>query len=450
MYYIPTIVILVLSIFYQRSNRWYIGPISLLYLTYLVMCFFSILGKAIGIIRPVLPISFSAMLFLSSGFFIVFLGFSSFRDEYFKSIIVENERLYNLLTFGLIVMGFLAIIFFIPLAMNALDGDIRANRINQINLETMSSFGIINSFASLFANMMPLMILCSLIDFSLPSIKNSIRGSLLLISSFSYVVYITAYVGRDALIYWEMSFLFSYLLLRRFIYRKNQVLVITLFIVISILASIPFIMISTARFGSGIETKLRNDIEIIDESGNRSKHSFIIESLVDYAGQQISNFNDKFIINPPKRFGGENFPVIAKFIERIGIPIKPIYNNELLYNYYFQFGAVPWVFYTFIGSFLSDFGRLGALVCLLIINISTRISIRSMHKSESLSFSSLIIFCLLYQIVHWGVFFFRQYATNFYMIGMILIAITFWLTGKCCKKSDMRKENSKFFEVVRK
>jgi len=208
--------------------------------------------------------------------------------------------------------------------------------------------------------MMPLMILCSLIDFSLPSIKNSIRGSLLLISSFSYVVYITAYVGRDALIYWEMSFLFSYLLLRRFIYRKNQVLVITLFIVISILASIPFIMISTARFGSGIETKLRNDIEIIDESGNRSKHSFIIESLVDYAGQQISNFNDKFIINPPKRFGGENFPVIAKFIERIGIPIKPIYNNELLYNYYFQFGAVPWVFYTFIGSFLSDFGRLGA------------------------------------------------------------------------------------------
>ncbi|HVF40308.1 MAG TPA: hypothetical protein VM939_10435, partial [Gemmatimonadaceae bacterium] len=94
---------------------------------------------------------------------------------------------------------------------------------------------------------------------------------------------------------------------------------------------------------------------------------------------------------------------------------------------YTAYDVQPWNFATFIGSFVQDLSRLGALLLTLAIALCTRASLRKQAKTGVFDFSTMLYFVLLSQIVLFGVFYYRQFATLYFQLAMIMIAITFRL-----------------------
>jgi hypothetical protein len=168
---------------------------------------------------------------------------------------------------------------------------------------------------------------------------------------------------------------------------------------------IPFIIISISRFSESKEGTGWN--------------------IIRYAGMQINMFNDYYEINAPNTYGRTNFPVFIKMIESTGIKIKSGPEENERFSYYLEEGVKPWEFATFISSIMVDFGKTGTLVFLMIVSLITRIIIKKVSKNGIFYFSDLIIFIILYQIVYWGIFYFRQYSTNYYIIFNILLFIMF-------------------------
>ncbi len=457
MFCLPGITLCLLFFIYQKKNNWKLGIVSTLFLAYIGMFFLAIIGYILAISRPVLPISGYAMIYLSVAFIVVFFGYFEFEDKNFNTIVIENSWVYAFLEYSLILCGVLSFIFFTPFAIIALQGNIDHNRIVHINFSALESFGLINSVTTLFANLFIYMLLFAFIDFSKNKKWAIIRGFILLVCSQSFIVYILAYVGRDGSVYWFMSLIFIFFLMKDFITVSLKKKIILVSVILTIIAFIPFMMITLSRFSDGSKSNILNE-EIIQDMeysfglesivnnsdkqiihGSKSyisnermlqdmKYFFIAESIVNYLGQQISNFNDIFVINPPKRMGGLNFPVIANFIEAMGLKINAIYDNKEMYSYYFEHDASPWVFSTFIGSFIADFGRLGTIILLFLISLGTAASTSKCRNTGRFYLSDLIIFILLYQIVYWGVFYFRHYSINYYMLSIFLLFIFIRIT----------------------
>jgi len=468
-FYLPLVVCAILFTKYQQSNRWIFGPISLLYFTYAGMCVAAVIGLIYEFELPILALSNNAMWYFSILLLLLLAGFYFLKDRDYNKIIIENYRLYNIIKYFLLISSVLSFIYFLPFAINGLQGDISANRDTQTNLEQMSRYGIINTFFSLVGNCFIFCQIAGLIELTSSTRKRTVLGYSLILSSLSYYVYILAFVGRDGFVYWTMSAIFSFLLVRHFLPKFERIRVILLFVIIEIIILIPFLEITNSRFGSGVhsELKISKPFELpqakIDGQAaetqrpatqrpahgqaaetqrpahgqaaetQRPAHGnsnvvYILENIVDYAGQQIANFNDLYVVAPPPRRGGENFPKILQLLEQIGIDFNPIYDRSEIEEYYFSKGTVPWEFSTIIGSFFIDFGMIGTIIVVLFMSSMSLFLQRKVKEKQGFYLSELIIFVLLYQSVFWGVFYFRLYSANLYMlivlIGSIFLIIT--------------------------
>ncbi len=407
---IPFLTIIVLFFFYQLLNKHYFGVVSLLFLTYIGMFFASFLLNMSGFFESVFPLSLASMTYFTLCLTIMFLGFMGFRDHKLTRIKIENLPLYRAMEFFLIVGGFSAIAFFLPFASFAISGDLRAKRIAfdaAAQVQTLGRFGLINSFFSLVANLFILAMICSFINLIPLNGKRRVKRSLLLMfSSLSYVVYVLAYVGRDGVVFWVMSFIFCFLLFRPgfipFEYRRKFKRLAS---IVAIIIMIPFLLISVDRF--------------------KESPGGIVWSFINYYGQQVNNLNDKFTVNPPITYGRTSFPVFVSFLESSGVSIPQ--ENDLRF-YMLRHGTKPWVFGTYISSFLSNFGRIGTMIFILLLSLVTRITLRKSVLKGVINFSNLIIFTLIYQFFYWGVFYFRQYSANYYIIFMVLLFVLFKLS----------------------
>jgi len=190
-----------------------------------------------GLFQSVFKYSLEAMLYMSICLIIIFYGFISFNEEKIKSVEIDNLNVYMVIETTLIIGGFSAILFFIPFAIKGLSGDVELNRINNgiFQQKVLASYGIVNSLLSLFANLFILAIVFSFINFSRGP-KFKIRAYLLLLSSFSYVIYILAYVGRDGIAYWLLSFIFVFFLMKNFL-NSSLVKKIRLFFILFLVAA---------------------------------------------------------------------------------------------------------------------------------------------------------------------------------------------------------------------
>ena len=360
-----------------------------------------------GMFPGVFPFSFESMAYLSVCFVIVFTGFTGYRDQKLCSIKIENAFLSRVFENTLLVGGFLSIYFFLPHAVRALSGNIDVNRKElYLQQEILGSFGIVNSIFSYISNMFIIAIVYSFMNM-IPrnGNRNVIKAILLLLSSFSYVVYIFAYVGRDGTVYWIMSFIFCLLLFKDFLSkddlrRLKRVLIYSLPVIVA-----PFMMISISRFSESKEGVFYN--------------------MLHYAGMQIKTFNDHYTIDPPIQYGRGSFPVFIDFIEKVGFTVKESPEKKERINYYLDYGVEPWKFSTFIGSFMSNFGKIGTLIFLFVMSLLTRKIIKKIRKTGIFYFSNLLLFILLYQVVYWGVFYFRMLSTNYYILAVILLSIMF-------------------------
>ena len=405
---IPIIILACIFIIYQVKNGLRFGIVSLLILTYLGMGGAALVMEMFGEFRNVFPFAVEPMAYLSLSFVVIFWGFLGYKDDKLKIIVIDNTLLFKILGVVLFVGGLGAIAFFLPNAIDALTGNIGLNRINVEKFErTLGKFGIINSIFSLIANSFILSQVYAFIHL-IPreGKRNPGKALLMLVSSLSYVIYIYAYVGRDGPIYWTMSFFFCFFLFKDFLLKRDLKKLKFFFALCLPLLVVPFILISISRFS----------------------HSpgGIGWSIVSYAGQQIMNFNALYLIDAPPQYGASGFPELYKVFEAINWVSKPADTQKSQFTTYcLNHKFYPWSFSTFVGHWLGDFGKVGTMACLLMLCIATRRLLRKVSVSGTLYFSNLVLFILFYQTVYWGVFYYRLYSANYYMLFMILLAIAF-------------------------
>ncbi|GAB1474496.1 hypothetical protein MASR2M69_19370 [Bacteroidota bacterium] len=176
-------------------------------------------------------------------------------------------------------------------------------------------------------------------------------------------------------------------------------------VVLTLLLTIPFLIITIARFSDSREG--------------------VIGQILIYGGQQIQNFNDGFNINTPISYGRSSFSKFISIFDFLGIMIPKGQSNENIRLYYIAEGVQPWVFKTFVGSFLSDFGKNGTIIFLLFLSLFTKLSLHRVYNNNEFHLSNLIFFILIVQIVLFGVFYFRQADSNYYIIVVLILSLLF-------------------------
>ena len=402
MIFIPSIILIIVFYFYQRKRE-RVDVVTYLFFVYLLMCVSSMLMYYSGLFPGVYKISLEAMTYLSFCFIIIFYGFYNYNDHGFSAIKINNHTVYKYVENTILVGGLGSLIFFFPFAMQNLSGDVRVNRMlnKDIIQVELSGYGIINSLFSLFSSLFILSLLFAFINYAAGP-KHRRKAFLMLVSSFSFVFYILAYTGRDGVVFWLMSFIFIYLIMKDYLNKELQKNIKRLFLLIIPIVMVPFIIITIARFSSGVG---------------------LLWQIVSYMGQQIKNFNDVYLANASITYGRGAFPLFADWLSRLNLISG---SNEAILEYKFfsnYAGVNTWVFKTYIGSFLNNFGKVGTVFILLLLTYFSRKIFKKTIQNQTFNLSSMIIYILLYQNVLWGVFYFRFSLNNIYLVAMLLIAI---------------------------
>ena len=402
MLYLPFISLLIYAIIYRANNRRY-GAVNLLFTTYVSSLGLGAVAHGLGIQTSVFSIDTSAMVYLTVVLLVMFFGFSSYRERKFRTFQIENVQMFKFLENFSLLSGLFALIFYTPFAIVALTGDINMNRLNNSELiESFGSFGLVNSFAALFANLFLLsqsFFFLRLIAINRP--KRDLKKYLLLLSSLSYIVYNFAFVGRDGVVLWIMSLLFQYFFFRDFLSKKNERYLKKIGLVLVLVMSIPFMAISISRFGNS-------------ERGT-------IWYILNYFYQGSKNFNDQILIEAPLQYGRFNFRVVTDFLDRIGISVSEGLDKDTFTSIYRSKGVDPWTFSFWFGMILRDFGRIGTLFFMVFFSYVPRRLIEKTNWSGIMKFSDYVLWILYYQIVFYGIFYFRYFSANWYLIFMFLL-----------------------------
>lgn len=414
MFLITVIAIVLMFVVYQRKNQGKFGAVSFLMSLYIVMCMSALVLYFFFDYDSLYNVQFEPMLYLSLCLCISFFGVFNYSDKRITILIIDNWKLLHVLEIFQIVTSMMAIVFFLPFAIQGLTGDVAQNRQDVQFFGTgMESYGILNSIFSIFGNLFVVSILLSFINFATIGAGGSrLRGKILLSLSGVYIIYVLAYVGRDSLVYWLFSFLFIYLIIKDFIPSIEQREIMKLFRRIAAAALIPFVLITLARFSSQSDTVIEH------------KNSELF-SIFDYTGQQFFDFNDQYLADAPPMNGMVNFGQILDISSAILGTAKQKLDRYEMFDLYGSSGAIVWRFSTFVGSWLQDFGRMGTLIAVSILAISLRLSLRKQAVTGVLSFTSILYFIVLSQILLFGVFYYRQYGTSIAQLTLLFIAVLF-------------------------
>ncbi|MDX1533036.1 MAG: O-antigen polymerase [Nitrosopumilaceae archaeon] len=373
---------------------------------YVLVCILGFFQLMIFPELSTFDVAFSSMLYFSICLIFLFLPVFSMKKTSFKGLMLPKNDLFSIFIFILIIGGMYSIVYFSYDAVEVLRGDIRETRNNIYIGEYQALDGSIFStiavgFASFYSTMHFLAFLVlRLRIFG----KNTNRVSMLMFfSTFGYVTNVLAYAGRDGVIYWIMSIIFNYLLVKSLFGYSLPRKLKMLFICALLVLVIPFIAITVSRFGN---------------------ESFFY--VFYYLSQQLPLFNDYFILDAPLYSGSRNFSEILNLFS------QGEFNYERQFHYiYINNGIMPWGFATLIGSFYMDFGSFGTLPFCGLIGTSVLILLkRNIGLGALISFDFLFLYILHAQILFMGIFYFRYALSNNYLMVHILLYVVFFLLRK--------------------
>lgn len=422
---IPAVVLSGIYFFYQKKNKGKFGPISFLIMLYLLMAVLSIVARSASLVESVFEISIIPMIYLSICIGISLWGFMPYTDASVSIIRIDNFGLYRKIETFLLISSFLSILFFLPSALSAFQGDINEMRTTEafkVHIDELSKWGYVNTFCSLIGNLFVFNIFFAFFNLT-PKFRNSkkssnVKAGLLFAASLVYVVYVLAYVGRDGVVLWILSVITVFLFLKQFIGAGIRRTLFPVFIISILILIIPFVIITLARFS-------------VHEAGVAGGFWF-------YIGDQVTAFNDQFIatIFSPPLWGQQNFPIFYKIFnpgfsefDRVGwIEAYTLFTN-----------VMPWHFATYVGAFLADFGYFITPVVVLFIAIITRLSARRVVENNVMTLSQLMIFILCYQMILFGVFYFKHSASNLFIITVLFMALILKLSRKSKSCLDIEK-----------
>lgn len=362
-------------------------------------------------IAPIFSPNYFSVFVLLAGVLFSISGFLRFESENVLKIF-EYVRFRSLIENFLILTQFYAIIFFFPFAVSSFVGDINENRLLLTEkMDILSSYGLLNTFAGAASQLFHFS-LAFAFSRVLPSDKvkqNPRKAIFLVIASFSYVIYILAYVGRDGVVYWLMTFFLVYIIFRRHLDPRYRRKIFIAALMLGSIASIPFILITISRFFDA------------DQGG--------FWSLLEYFGAQIQNFSDYSSIDRPVTYGVQNFPMFSNAVCSMMMLDCQSWTEikDAVFDVYLTQGKAPWLFGTFISDFVGDFGALGGLlfVATFALVCAKACSLSSSHRRVKISGFLLVIF--LFLIPYWGVFYFRFSIINGFLIVNLLFIFAVWI-----------------------
>lgn len=205
-------------------------------------------------------------------------------------------------------------------------------------------------------------------------------------------------MGRDGIVFWIFSFVFSFLLFRKYLHDGilKTLKKITFVIFSSFLFF--FLIISIGRFLFANEDAMQ-----------------LFESLLSYMGQGSINFAEYYYIPNMISDGGQSlfFPLI----KNVDLNYKDQVDS-LLYNY----DIVPWIFKTFISSIYTSIGSLFLLIFGLILLFVYKYSFKEKKKGV-LSFPFVLVYTVFFTVYSQGVF----YLTYYHNIAHLSVLLIFLL-----------------------
>jgi len=301
----------------------------------------------------------------------------------------------------LIAIQFFSMVFFLPFAGEALRVDSNAYRLGLEDvMEVLASSGIVNTIAGHAGHLFTASLLLAMLRLS-PTVetgRNVRRAVLLICASFSWVVYVLAYAGRDGVVYWGLTAVALYFLFRQRLAPRDKAFIAWMAPAIGAVLLIPMVIITVARFFS--------------EGGGG------LWSLFEYFGAQIQNFSDYSTLDRPTTYGLRTLPLFyGQVCELLSGQCQtwPDIAGEVFDEYLVQ-GKEPWLFGTFVSDFIGDFGYIGAFLIIFLIAVVANFVCGYARRGFDLTLSRLLVIILLFQIPFWGVFYFRFSIANGFLV----------------------------------
>lgn len=321
------------------------------------------------------------------------------NESKFIGLKLPNQGLLDVFSIFIIVISFVAIVYFLPIAITVMSmADLSdARGMATADGNQFIRVGLLNTIASTAASFYNIALILSFVYLSKGHRK--ILAGLLFVSSFSYVLNVFAYAGRDGVVFWVFSFFVTYLYFKDYLSGKIKKQIKKIFAILCAVGVGLFLAISRDRFEDSM-----------------------MESFVSYYGQPYINFcfycQDGFYYTP-----GLDFPL---FRELLGLPETP---RDL-----WQVGnSSSWTWGTLFRTFIENLGVVGAIILGLVVSVLVNKIIRRGNKFDRLS--SLFVLFMYLQVLMQGVFYFRQCNRG----GNLFIIISFFLYGifnPLCIKSN--------------
>lgn len=298
---------------------------------------------------------------------------------------IRNKKLFSLLT-GIFFIAFILLIFLFgkQFVFNLMFGDL-----GELRTEALSSGQSVTDNLSGFSRIIstPVMIIGHVAYFAIPLFfynlcfnpDKKIFNSILLLSSLSPVFLGVLNVDRSKTFYWVLLFIMCFFWFRKNLVEKSQRVFLKRigFIVLGFLL-LYFISVSISRFG---------------ERDSGTEGGFVI-----YAGQSFLNFVNLWDnYNNPDFTFARVFPFFNYFF---GSNIQVGDWNDIAYM---KSGMHINIFFTYLGMFLVDLGKLSVFVAVFVVNRIASCLVRRQNNRSITFLSDILILFAVAIIVQCGV-----------------------------------------------
>lgn len=319
------------------------------------------------------------------------------RYERKREIVQMDYHRFKRLSVALIILEGFSVLYFLYYDITLFtSGDLAALRNAMIyEGESYTGGGILRTIAGVGAYYYCVSLL--FFFYSLAFLKESkIFNILLLLTSSSRIFHAFSYVGRDGILFWAFSFVFSFLVFKPYLNKESKKFIKKATFVMGGFALVLLIAITISRF--------------------QTTDSGVVNGLIDYFGQPLNNFGQLFD-KVDSYVGTKN--IFPWLLGSTGYSGKEAVTETA--EFYSKYGFNSNSFFTFVGSLYYAWGTTITLLVSLIYSYFFCHNI----KGYKTNLSKLLSLMFVVQIV-WHNYFYFVYGTrvgNLFMFTLPLLCL---------------------------
>lgn len=341
-----------------------------------------------------------------------------FKSTQVRAIAPANPHLFNAIACAFIVLGLASHLTYLPKVIDLFSSgeSFAAMRSDVVGGETNYEINGVFYLFALFSQFYPIVLVFYF--YSLTHTNNGwLFNALLLLSSTTYIVSILLAVGRDGVVLWAMSYVFTYILFARMMTSKQRMYQRRLAYCLGAAFGCIFWSITSSRHLVGKD------------------YSALAKTTVSYFSMQFGNFNNFYnTITAPQDDVATILPVV-RFLGH-----SPAATWQQKHDVYFLLYNIDVnVFATFIGDlFMSMDTRILAIVAVLYCGFLCLV----VKSRKIVSLGQIIGITLIAQMPLHGIFYNKLMYTvsNIYMVVGIFLAVLF---GRSVASSAAMKKHTK-------